>query len=479
MRPTAPGLLASTRRAARSHSSSSSALFTALKVSARASLLSLVTLWPLAARAQVLVRGITSLTSGASDNAKGQARPRQKHSTSIVGRASAGLDLGYQGSRSNHLLRLGLGATGYPGSDGGTSFSQELALVSQFAWQRVNLELGATGAHSELSDLQPLVETNLTAVENPDPVAPPFTDQIRPGEDLTPTDTVGYLGGSLAEAISFELSPVWSLYQSGGVELFAAMQGNDVAPPIWSVSTDVGVERAWSLNALRLEMTVGHETAPQTISQEGLIPAEDGEFGRAALGWIHQFSPNWRGDLTGGAYGARASNEQKTSYGPAWRAALNWKGRWFRAGAIYDHTAQPSVVLGGIYLTDRASVRASGRFGRDERFRFTGLLRYTRLGAIGGSVPLIMPPPPDLMNPTPPEPPGPPDPDLAHDHANRWQSQVTVGFVPWPNRLFELALSYRLTTQTGATLGRRRMKTFERNMVLLTLTFGLPTRAIE
>jgi hypothetical protein len=136
-------------------------------------------------------------------------------------------------------------------------------------------------------------------------------------------------------------------------------------------------------------------------------------------------------------------------------------------------------VLGGIYLTDRASVRASGRFGRDERFRFTGLLRYSRLGAIGGSAPLIMPPPPDLMNPTPPEPPGPPDPDLAHDHANRWQSQVTVGFVPWPNRLFELALSYRLTTQTGATLGRRRMKTFERNMVLLTLTFGLPTRAIE
>jgi hypothetical protein len=53
---------------------------------------------------------------------------------------------------------------------------------------------------------------------------------------------------------------------------------------------------------------------------------------------------------------------------------------------------------------------------------------------------------------------------------------MTVGWLPWPNRLFELNLSYRLTTQTGAVLGRRRLKTFERNVVLLTLTVGFPNR---
>jgi hypothetical protein len=467
--PTTAGRFTSTRRAVRSQSSS---LLTAIKVSAAVLLLG-----PVAARGQTTVRAVTSVSGGASDNARGIANPDQRRTSSVIGRSSAGLDLGYQAATSNHLLRLAVGATGYPGSDAGTSFSQELYLVSQFSWERSVLEFGVTGSHSQLDDLQPLLDTNLAGAAQPEPLVPSFSEQVRPDEELVPVGTVAYLSGSLAQGLSIELSPVWSFYQSAGFDVFSSVVDRHVTDAIWAVSGDLGIERAWARNSGRLEATIGHEYAPMTLTEEGVIPEEEGEFGRAALGWTHQFAPTWRGDVSGGAFAARATSDQELFIGPSWRGALNWKGRAFRALLSYDHSAQPSVVMGGIFLTDRATVRGSGRFGRDERFRFTSTLRYTRLGGVGPTAPGAIPPPPvDLMNPTPPEPPKPIPEDQRHDHANRWQAVVALGWTPWANRLFELDLSYRLTTQTGAAIGRRRMKTFERNVVMLTVTLGLPMR---
>jgi hypothetical protein len=388
------------------------------------------------------------------------------------------LDLGYQGATSTHLLRLAVGAIGYPGSDAGTTFSQEAELASQFTFERLTLEFGATGSHSQLNDLSPLLDTNLSSAPQPAAVVPAFSDRVGPDEDLVPVGTVAYWAGSAAEALSAELSPLWSLYQNGGFDGFSTVSGDYVAPAVWALSSDMGLERAFPRDAARVEGSIGHEHAPAVLTDDGVVPEENGDFGRAALGWAHQFTPKWRSDLSGGAFGARIAAGQPVSVGPAFRAALNWKGRWFRTAFLVDHTPQPSVVMGGIFLTDRASVRATGRFGQDERFRFTGLLRYSRLSAIGAPPPVLPPPPPTgLMDPTnPPQPTGQIPPDQQHDHANRWQAVVAVGYVPWLNRLFELNLSYRLTTQTGAVLGRRRLKTFERNVVMLTLVFGFPTR---
>jgi hypothetical protein len=446
-------------------------LLTAIKVSA-----ALLLLWPAPGRAQTTVRAITSVAAGASDSTRGVANPDVRRTSSVIGRTSAGLDLGIQGTRHNQLMRVAVGATGYPGSDAGTSFSQELSLVSQFTWERAVLELGLMGEHSALDDLQPLLDTNLSAVAQPEPLVPAFSEQVRPDDELVPTGTVGYVGGSFAQGLSVELSPIWSFYQTAGLDMFAAVQNRDILDPIWAISADLGLERAWARNSARLEGTIGHEYTPLTLSDEGVIPAEEGDFGRLALGWTHLFTPTWRVDLTGGAFAARASDDQELEIGPAGRGALSWKGRAFRGGLIFDHTAMPSVVMGGIFVTDRATARATGRFGGDERYRFTTMIRYTRLGALGPSTQPILPPPVDLMNPMPPPGPGEIPEDQRHDHANRWQAQVAVGWTPWPNRLFEVDLSYRLTTQTGAVLGRRRMKTFERNVVLLTLTLGLPTR---
>jgi hypothetical protein len=446
-----------------------------LKVSAAVALLWLGTA---PARAQTSVRAITAVSTGASDNAKGVPDPNQKHSSSLVGRTTAGVDLAYRGALSFHLLRAAVGATAYPGSGAGAFYSQEAEWTSQFVWQRVTLELGATGGHSQLDDLQPILDTNLSSVPEPVPITPTFVDAVSPDDQLSPTGLVSYLGGAASEALAIELTPVWSLYQSGEFDAFWTIQGKDVSDPIWAVGTDVGIQRDWATDGVRLEGSIGREASPTTITDDGILPAEQGDYGRTALGWVHQFNRKWRTDLTGGAFGARASQREKLTYGPAWRASLNWRGQHFRATALYDHTAQPSVVMGGIFLTDRASLRATGRFGRDERFRFTGMVRYQRLSAIGPTTPLPPPPPPvDLMNPTPPEPPGEIPFDQRHDHANRWQAQLLLGWVPWPSRLVELGLSYRLTTQTGATLGRRRMKTFDRNVVLLTLTVGFPWRS--
>src|SRR4029453_11586482 len=123
--------------------------------------------------------------------------------------------------------------------------------------------------------------------------------------------------------------------------------------------------------------TAGYEHSPPVLTIDGIVPEENGIFGRAALGWSHQFNRKWRSDLSGGAFAARIAEEQPLSIGPAFRASPSWKGEGFKTGLLVDHRPSPSVVMGGIFLPDRASVRATGRFGRDERFRFVGLLRYT------------------------------------------------------------------------------------------------------
>jgi hypothetical protein len=107
--------------------------------------------------------------------------------------------------------------------------------------------------------------------------------------------------------------------------------------------------------------------------------------------------------------------------------------------------------MGGIFLTDRASVRATGRFGRDERFRFIGFsaTRAVRIGAASGAA---APRPGRAMDPIPPsrrrESPRP----AARPRPTAVQAQVTVGWLPWPT-VRRAELSYRLTTQTGAVLG--------------------------
>jgi hypothetical protein len=449
-------------------------LVTAFKVSA------LLALLPALAHAQPMVRAITSVSAGGSSLSKGLAEPDQKNGTSPVGRASAGLTLGYRTPNASHLLQLAAGTTGYPGNGGG-SFTEEAALTSDFSWQRLTLELGATGSHSQLDDLEPLLDSGLTGEAPPPPVAPPFTDEIRPGDDFSPSGTIGYVGGSLAESLGYELSPVWSVYQSGGVDAFATTAGGTTSPPVWALSTDVGIERDWTRDGGRLELTAGQEKAPAMQVDEGVIPPQTGDYGRAALGWVHQLTPTWRSDLSAGAFAARTAESAKLTYGPAWRGSLNWRGRHFRSAFLYDRSVQPSVVLGGIFVTDRASARATGRFGRDERIRFTGLIRYARISAVGPTTGTAVPsgPPTDLTDPTPILPPRPPSPDQLHDHSNRWQAQLLMGVLPWPRRMIEVGLSYRLTTQTGAVLGRRRMKTYERNVLLLTLTVGLPLHEQE
>jgi hypothetical protein len=445
----------------------------AMKVSAGLALL------PASAWAQPLVRSITEVAAGGSTLSSGLAEPGQKHTTSPVGRAMFELDLGYRAPRTTHLLQLAAGTTGYPGNGGG-SITEEGALTSDFNWQRVSLELALAGGHSQLNDLEPLLDVGLTGEAPAPPVAPSFTDEIRPGEDFGPTGTVGYMDGSASQALGVELDPRWNFYQSAGFDVFAITAGGTTSTPVWAANLDLGIQRDWVRDGGRLELTLGQEHAPAQILDEGIVPPERGDYGRSALGWIHQIAPNWRSDLTGGAFAARTETSEKFVFGPAWRAALNWRGRLFRGGLLYDHSAQPSVVLGGIFLTDRASVRATGRFGRDERIRFSGLVRYARISAIGPTTgEPIRRPPTDLTDPTPILPPKPPSPDQLHDHSNRWQAQLQMGYLPWPRRMIEIGLSYRLTTQTGAILGRRRMKTYERNVLLLTLTAGFPAREME
>jgi hypothetical protein len=135
--------------------------------------------------------------------------------------------------------------------------------------------------------------------------------------------------------------------------------------------------------------------------------------------------------------------------GPAWRAALRWRGRQLRAALSYDRAPHASAVLGSVFVADRATLRTLGRFGRDERFVFRGRARLQRLVA-------------------------PSEPAERRGPILRWQAQAALAARPWPRKHVEIALSYRLTHQDGGLLGRRRVRTLERNLLMLSLTVGWP-----
>jgi hypothetical protein len=152
-----------------------------------------------------------------------------------------------------------------------------------------------------------------------------------------------------------------------------------------------------------------------------------------------------------------------------------------RLGGIFERSANTSVASGGIFLQHRATLRALGRFGQDERFGVRALVRYQRMSLLGPAVgaPVLIPPPdPNLMDPNMREP-GETPPEQLHDFVHRWQGQLSFGARPWPRRMVEVVLSYRFTAQTGAVLGVRRFRQMERNLLFVSLAVGLPTRLQE
>jgi hypothetical protein len=260
---------------------------------------------------------------------------------------------------------------------------------------------------------------------------------------------VGYIGGALSEALGVDLTPRLGAYQSADFQAFAPMVGTHADPPTFAFNHDLGLGRGWSRDAARLELGLGMESAPERIDDQDVLPAQQGQYGRLVTGWRHQLGPNWITDLSGGAFHARSSADEPSVTGPAWRGTVRWRGRQFRAAAVYDHNARPSVVLGGVFLADRVTLRTVGRFGHDERFRVMGALRYQQLRVL------------DTV-------------EAQAGPVGRLQAQLVLMGRPWPRRHVELALSYRFTHQDEGRLARRHLHEVRRNVLLLTLTVGLP-----
>ncbi len=401
-----------------------------------------------AARAQTRVRGLTAVAGGASDNARGEGN-QQRHTVGTFTRGTLGLKLTHDRPTSHHELGYLLSGTAHPGNSGANSFTHDAAGVTQLVWSRATLELAANGAYSVLNDIGSLYE-----VEAPETDLRPAVDLLRPDPagypfGPQPLGTIAFVGGSASQSLSLELSPRWGAYQSTDFQFYSPIIGTRVAPPILTAGAGFGFDRIWPRDVGRLELDGGLEVSPERLEGDELLPPDRGHFGRAALGWGHQLTPGWASDLSGGVYAAKVGEDYSYATGPAWRAALRARGEQWRGNVAYDHTAHSSVVLGGIFLSDRVSLRALRLFGQDERFRFTGRFRIERLMAMA----------------VPPEERGP---------ATRWQAMIGVAARPWSRRHIDVSLTYRLTEQLGARLGPRNIRTLERNVVLLTVTVGVP-----
>ncbi len=394
------------------------------------------------ASAQTAARATATVGGGASERGAVVPAPSSGRSATTFLRTEVGLDLAHRAPAAVQRLWYLAGATGYPEGGDANSLTQDLSWIGRWSSRRASLDLGASATHGLRPDVEPSEDTR--PPEDRD-ASTPLPEDVAPDLWLPPAAVTGYAGGGVGEALAIEIGPRAIATQSAEGGLFSLMSSAHAAPPTLVFSHNLGLGRAWARDFGHVDLDAGYESAPERMEEGRILPAQQGQVARLSCGWGRQVAAGWSTDLTAGAFVARTSAAHPTVLGPAWRGTLRWRGRRFRARAIYDRSAYPDVVLGEIFLRDRVTVRTTGRFGHNERFRLSGLLRLQRIESLGA-------------------------PDATRLH--RLRARATFAARPWPRRDLEVAVSYRLTIQGGGARAGQLVRPFERAAVMLSVTAG-------
>lgn len=349
--------------------------------------------------------------------------------------ARAGLSLSLALPSALHRGQYVVGITEYPGRPDGRGISQQGLWTSNFEFQRLSLGLEASGFHGLMTDPAPIIES--------------IDEDVGP----QPEALFSFAQGSVAQSLGYALAPGATLWQSSGASLFTPFRGDTLDYYNFMLQADVGAEYEWVRDAARIELSGGLERQTESRFEPEMYPEGGGEFGRLGLGWRHQLTPAWATDLSPGIYLARDAATPDAVTGLAPRAQLRWRGQRFGAGVGVDRGAQPSVVLGGIFVRDRLSGRLRGRFGNNDMFQLRARAAYQRLSML--------------------------QPMAGDGTATMATGRAFLIIRPIAWRAIDVTLSYRLSRQWGATLGRRLIKDKQRHAVMLSITVGLPNAGVE
>lgn len=388
-------------------------------------------------RAETRVRASATAGVGASERLR-LSEPQLQIRPRVVEVARLGLELAHRRPGSEHQGTYLAGITHRP-RGGQLELSQALAWESLFSpWRSGGITLQADGMHGVMNGEVPLIEEPL--------------DDVGP----VPTGTFQYVGVSLGEALALEPVPRLAIHQGLRASGFAPFRGSQKEMHSLLLEHQLGLERLWARGSGRIDLALAHETQTTSRFEPALSPGGTGQLARLTAGWARELTPTLRSDLAAGVDAAREIGRTPILIGPTAHAALRWNGRATILRAGYDHGAMPSVVLGGIFQTDRLTARANGRFGHQERFRLATRLVLQQMRSLA------------------------PIADPAADRVVRlWTLRLQLGIRPSPRHAVEATLLVRHGVQYGGTLGRRVLGTFRRDAVLLTVTVGLPLRVGE
>ena len=287
--------------------------------------------------------------------------------------ARAGAQLGYEGRKVRDLAAYAFAATWWLRGSEGASLTHTLVLSSDIeTTASTRITLGGSAALSQLS----LVDSVASA--------DPLTVGARPA------GTMEFVAFDAHEAFVWQLNARWRLDQMLEGRFFHPI-GQDLGIAQSESLTDaLAITRVWQRDQVGLRTRLGAiKTGQATPVGGSVIPAREGEFAEALVGWRHDFTPTWSSDLAAGTFVLRLTGSD-TVLTEAGSAALSYRyiGRELDLRAA--RTVEPNVYLGAALERDLVSLSVVFPMGQWDALHLNALADFehdSTAGVPGGATP--------------------------------------------------------------------------------------------
>jgi hypothetical protein len=307
-----------------------------------AALLLIAALVPRRASAQSPLQLSSSLSAGATDNARAAPRGSALVVPDGFGIVDLAGRLTFGGPRAAHILSYRFGATFYADTPDSNARSHQADWRARFGLTpTVELVSHAAVAHSRLSSVDPLTPTTAPRV-------------------AAPGGPVSYLTATAGQEVTARPGARHRLL--GGLEVTYLRPLAPPEPLPDPLITDlrlVGARQA-ALTTLSLESVLSytHRSAVRGADGQQATPRERTAGAELLARWQRQLAPAWSASIAAGLQGLRQIGAGALVLGPAWSATLDFRREGGAAGLAVDHRPEPNVYFGEAVVADRAALRA-------------------------------------------------------------------------------------------------------------------------
>jgi hypothetical protein len=323
----------------------------------RTALLAIVAATPLPAAAQSALQLTSSLSAGATDNARAAPRGSGLVTPDGFGIVDVAGRLTFGGPRATQALGYRFGATFYADTPDSNARSHQADWRARLQLRpTVELIAHAAFAHSRLSSVDPLTPTT-------------------PQRAAAPGGPVSYLTATAGQELT--VRPTGRDRLQGGLEVTYLRPLGAPAPlpdPVIADLRLVGARQA-ARDTFSVESVVSytHRGAVRGTDGQDAYARERTAGAELLLRWLRQLDPAWSAGIAGGLQGLKQIGVGALVLGPAWSATLDYRRARGAAGLAIDHRPEPNVYFGEAVVADRAALRAFLPLDRAEQL-FLGAL---------------------------------------------------------------------------------------------------------